>query len=114
WKRFLKISSSTGSRRMRRSLPEAETENQSMGVSRWSLAGRRQPRVVGSRRVLACGTGFFRRRFVVWPTTNDPRLTTVDAPSRREIFGSVQNCVDTTFILPQYLVLRTLPVPQVG
>jgi hypothetical protein len=26
----------------------------------------------------------------------------------------MQNCVDTTFILPQYLVLRTLPIPQVG
>jgi hypothetical protein len=26
----------------------------------------------------------------------------------------LQNCVDTAFILPQYLVLRTLPVPQVG
>ena len=26
----------------------------------------------------------------------------------------MQNCVDTAFILPQYLVLRTLPVLQVG
>jgi hypothetical protein len=26
----------------------------------------------------------------------------------------MQNCVDTAFIVPQYLVLRTLPVPQVG
>jgi hypothetical protein len=44
------------------------------------------------------------------------RQSTVDGcrlPSL-EFFGSIQNYVDTAFVLPQYLVLRTLPIPQVG
>src|SRR5580658_8132618 len=32
----------------------------------------------------------------------------------REIFNSLQNYVDTAFIVPQYLVSRTLLIRQVG
>jgi hypothetical protein len=33
---------------------------------------------------------------------------------REKTSGKLQNSVDTAFTLPQYLVLRTLPVQQVG
>jgi hypothetical protein len=32
----------------------------------------------------------------------------------KELLPAMQNCVDTAFTLPQYLVLRTLPVLEVG
>jgi hypothetical protein len=37
----------------------------------------------------------------------------VDCPHENS-FVHLQNSVDTAFIVPQYLVLRTLPVPRVG
>src|SRR5229473_2414560 len=87
WKRFLKTSSSTGSRRMRRSVPE---------TCGWSLVVGRSPRAPGYT-----ATGLLCRRY-----QGGQRLTTDDrrrAPS--EFFPFLQICIDTAFILPQYLVL---------
>src|SRR5579863_10276826 len=83
WYRFLKISSSTGSRRallrMRRSV------NRSLAVCRWSLAN-------------LCG-------FQLWilGLANDRRLSANDGPQDFRV--KLQNSVDTLFILPQYLVI---------
>src|ERR1017187_792428 len=97
---------------MRRSVPEGGTENQSV-VSRWTL--------VVSQSWLTMNGAFcphVRRRNEISSAAgrcaaNDERLMANDS-ARREFFRLLQNCVDTAFILPQYLVLRTLPVPQVG
>ena len=104
WKRFLKISSSIGSRRMRRSVPQRRRSPLVVGRGPTSFIALASSFCIPNLERLApfevgCGQR---------PTTNDQRRV------GKEFLRSMHNCVDTTFILPQYLVLRTLPVLEVG
>src|SRR5580692_5260717 len=84
-----------GSRHMRRSVPEAGTRNQQLGK--------------------CCG----RTLDLTWTVAKNRKQagSLNDLAAERippKFFCYRQNCVDTAFLLPQYLVLRMLPVPQVG
>jgi hypothetical protein len=51
----------------------------------------------------------YRNRAPSWSSVDEWRRDV-----QRKFFRSLHNSVDTVFTLPQYLVLRTLPVQQVG